>query len=159
MVLLVRHRRGGMGEGDVVTTIVITTVHSVIHVFLAFDTIVLIFGLVNGAASVGIVIEVEFLDTGESSEHCFVCSLAGAVRTDTEIVLYFEIDDGPLGTHGTIIASVIVVDEKLVFWASLLTRGEHGVNEEDGRLENLAAVIDGLPHTLGAIVERPHIWN
>lgn len=54
---------------------------------------------------------------------------------------------------------MIVVDEKLVFWASFLARGEHGVNEEDGRLENLAAVIDGLPHILGAIVERSHIWN
>ena len=61
LVVRVGHGRAGMGVGDVVATIVITTVHSVKTVLGHLVVLVLILGLVNGTTLRLVMTEVELV--------------------------------------------------------------------------------------------------
>lgn len=157
IVVGVRHRRAGVRVRDVMATVVITTVHSVVQVLLHYLSWFIVLGLVDGAEGVLIVVEFKWLEARQHSEDRLVGGLAGAVGADTEEVLNFVADDGPLGgVHGSLPAAEVVVDEELVF-VTIFALGEHGVDQEDGRLELFVSVIDGL-HVEAALEQRPDVW-
>jgi len=157
IVVGVRHRRAGVRVRDVMATVVITTVHSVEQVLLHSFSWFIVLGLVDGAEGVLIVVEFKWLEARQYSEDRLVGGLAGAVGADAEEVLNFVADDGPLGgVHGSLPAAEVVVDEELVF-VTIFALGEHGVDQEDGRLELFVSIIDGL-HVEAALEQRPDVW-
>lgn len=149
----VRHWRAGMREGDVVATVIITSVHGVVHV-LGDAVVMFVLRLPDWAESVGVV-EVEWLEAGELGEDQLLRLLASAVWTDTEITLDFRANDGPSGgANGLLEASKIVIGED-AFLTSLLL-GEHRVDEEDGSQHFPVCVVDRL-HDVAAWEERSHV--
>lgn len=157
VVVGVGHGRAGMRVGDVMATVVITTVHGVVQVAGNLVSWCLILRLVDGAKSVLVVVELELLEARQLGEDWLVGGLARAVWADAEEVLNLVSDDGPLGgVHGSLPATEIVVNEELVL-VSGLALSEHWVDEEDGGQELLVSVVDGL-HVEAALEERSDIW-
>lgn len=157
IVVGVGHGRAGMGVGDVMTTVVITTVHGVVQVSGDRVSFCLILWLVDGAESVLVVRELELSEVRQLGEDWLVGGLARAVWADAEEALNLGADDGPLGwVHGSLPAAEIVVNEELVL-VSFLALSEHWVDEEDWGLENLVSVVDRL-HVEAALEERSDVW-
>ena len=157
IVVGVGHGRAGMGVGDVMATVVITTVHGVVQVSGDRVSFCLILRLVDGAKSVLVVIELDFVEARQLGEDWLVGGLARAVWADAEEALNLGADDGPLGwVHGSLPATEIVVNEELVL-VSFLALSEHWVDEEDGGLELLVRVVDRL-HVEAALEERSDVW-
>lgn len=157
IVVGVGHGRAGMGVGDVMATVVITTVHGVVQVSGDNVSFCLILRLVDGAKSVLVVVELELLEVRQLGEDWLVGGLARAVWADAEEALNLGADDGPLGwVHGSLPATEIVVNEELVL-VSFLALSEHWVDEEDGGLELLVSVVDRL-HVEAALEERSDVW-
>ena len=156
IVVGVGHGRAGMGVGDVMATVVITTVHGVVQVSGDRVSFCLILRLVDGAKSVLVVIELDFVEARQLGEDWLVGGLARAVWADAEEALNLGADDGPLGwVHGSLPATEIVVNEELVL-VSFLALSEHWVDEEDGGLELLVRVVDRL-HVEAALEERSDV--
>ena len=147
-----------MGEGDVVTTVIITTVHSVVHVGWEAVALLLILRLVDGAESVRVVIEGEWVELRPLSEHGLGAILACAVSTDAEEFLDTVGDDWPLGgANWSVVTAVELILEDLVIIASL-SLSESLVNKEDWGKELLATVVNWLPHVALVLVKRTHVW-
>ena len=158
LVERVRHGRARMGEGDVVTTVIITTVHSVVHVGWEAVALLLILRLVDGAESVRVVIEGEWVELRPLSEHGLGAILACAVSTDAEEFLDTVGDDWPLGgANWSVVTAVELILEDLVIIASL-SLSESLVNKEDWGKELLATVVNWLPHVALVLVKRTHVW-
>lgn len=119
-----------MWIGDVMATVVITSVHGFVQVLAGRPLSILILGLVDGAESV-LVGEIEWFEFGQNGEDILPGRLAGAVGADTEELLDLRADDGPLGgAHWLLESTEVIVLEDLLLVIVLLL-GEHGVHEED----------------------------
>lgn len=120
-----------MRVGDVMATIVITSVHGIVQVLGGLPVGILILGLVDGAKSVLIVGKPEWFEFGQDGEDFLLGLLASAVGADAEELLDFRADDGPPGGAYWLLESTEVIILEDLLLVSVLLLGEHGVHEED----------------------------
>lgn len=151
----VRHGRARMGIRNVVATIVITTVHRVVHVLRYTVTGRFVLWLIDRTKSF-VVADFQRLYAWDLGKDFLRHVLARAVGAYVEVLLDFVADDRPLGrVYRSLVARVVMVNEELVRISSLALR-EHGVHNEDGRHELLPGVINRL-HVVATGVQRPNL--